>query len=158
MARLAETSQPNEDGRMITVELARPTDNAFVHLLHDEAFGDMTILDYLEWIKERGRRVYVIRQCDNQVGFVFVRLRHDAATICKIAINPHYRRHGIATEAIRQITAKHGKRLTRAAAKEPDAIAQDFLRSLGMRLKLVQDKPKDRFWIFEGTNKERAKR
>ncbi len=143
---------------MITVELARPTDNAFVHLLHDEAFGDMTILDYLEWIKERGRRVYVIRQCDNQVGFVFVRLRHDAATICKIAINPHYRRHGIATEAIRQITAKHGKRLTRAAAKEPDAIAQDFLRSLGMRLKLVQDKPKDRFWIFEGTNKERAKR
>jgi hypothetical protein len=46
---------------MITVELARPGDNAFVHLLHDEAFGDMTIADYMQWITERGRRVYVIR-------------------------------------------------------------------------------------------------
>ena len=143
---------------MVTVELARPADNAFIHLLHDEAFGDMTILDYLDWIKERGRRVYVIKYGICCVGFAFVRLRHDAATICKIAINPHYRRRGIGTEAVKQIAAKHGKRLTRAAAKEPDAIAQDFFRSLGMRLKLVEDKPKDRFWIFEGANKERAKR
>jgi ribosomal protein S18 acetylase RimI-like enzyme len=143
---------------MVTVELARPADNGFIHLLHDEAFGDMTVDDYLKWINERGRRVYVIKYGICCVGFVFVLLRHDAATICKIAINTHYRRQGIATEAIRQIAAKHGKRLTRASAKEPDAIAQDFFRSLGMRLKLVEDKPKDRFWIFETTNKERAKR
>ena len=143
---------------MITVELARPTDNAFVHLLHDEAFGDMTIADYMQWITERGRRVYLIRQCDKEVGFAFVRLSRDAATICKIAIIEQFRRQGIATEAVRLITAKHGKRLTRAAAKEPDAIAQDFFRSLGMRLKILDGKPGERFWIFEGTNKERAKR
>jgi ribosomal protein S18 acetylase RimI-like enzyme len=143
---------------MITVELARPGDNAFVHLLHDEAFGDMTIADYMQWITERGRRVYVIRYGIAYVGFAFVRLRHDAATVCKIAVIPYFRRHGIATEAIRQIAAKHGKRLTRAAAKEPDAIAQDFFRSLGMRLKILDGKPGERFWIFEGTNKERAKR
>ncbi len=143
---------------MITVELARPSDNAFVHLLHDEAFGDMTIADYMQWITERGRRVYVIRYGICCVGFAFVRLRRDAATICKIAINPHHRRHGIATEAVRQIAAKHGKRLTRAAAKEPDAIAQDFFRSLGMELKVIDGKPGERFWIFETTNKERAKR
>jgi ribosomal protein S18 acetylase RimI-like enzyme len=143
---------------MITVELARPSDNAFVYLLHEDAFGDMAADDYLKWITERGRRIYVIRYGICCVGFVFVLLRHDAATICKIAINPHYQRHGIATEAIRQIAAKHGKRLTRAAAKEPDAIAQDFFRSLGMRLKILDGKPGERFWIFETTNKERAKR
>jgi ribosomal protein S18 acetylase RimI-like enzyme len=158
MARLAEESQSNEDGRMITVELARPIDNAWVQILHNKEFDEITIDEYLQWISQRNRRVYVMRRYDNKVGFVFVRLNRDAATICKIAINPYFRRYGIATEAVRQITAKHGKRLTRAAAKEPDAIAQDFFRSLGMRLKLVEDKPKDRFWIFEGTNKERAKR
>ena len=158
MARMAETSQSNEGNRVITVELARPSDNAFVYLLHEDAFGDMAADDYLKWITERGRRIYVIKYGIACVGFVFVRLNRDAATICKIAINPHYQRYGIATEAIRQITAKHGKRLTRAAAKEPDAIAQDFLRSLGMKLKILDGKPGERFWIFEGTNKERAKR
>jgi predicted acetyltransferase len=149
---------------MIAVELARPGNNGFVHMLHDAAFGDMTIESYKQWISERNRRVYVISDRDagtgfaTAIGFAFVRLRRDAATICKIAIIKQFRRQGIATEAVRQIAAKHGKRLTRAAAKEPDSIAQDFFRSLGMRLKLVEDKPKDRYWVFEGQNKERAKR
>jgi ribosomal protein S18 acetylase RimI-like enzyme len=149
---------------MITVDLARPGQNAWVHMLHDAAFGDMTIADYMQWISQRNRRVYVISDRDagtgfaTGIGFAMVRLGRDAATICKIAIIEQFRRQGIATEAIRQITAKHGKRLTRAAAKEPDAIAQDFFRSLGMRLKMVDGKPGERFWIFEGTNKERAKR
>ena len=143
---------------MITVELARPIDNAWVQILHNKEFDEITIDEYLQWISQRNRRVYVMRRYDNKVGFAFVRLRHDATTICKIAVNSYFRRQGIATEAVRLIAAKHGKRLTRAAAKEPDAIAQDFFRSLGMRLKILDGKPGERFWIFETTNKERAKR
>lgn len=149
---------------MVTVELARPGNNGFIHMLHDAAFGDMTIESYMQWINQRGRRVYVISDRDTGtgfatgIGFAMVRLNRNAATICKIAIIEQFRRRGAATEAVRLITAKHGKRLTRAAAKEPDAIAQDFFRSLGMRLKMVDGNPGERFWIFEGTNKERAKR
>jgi ribosomal protein S18 acetylase RimI-like enzyme len=139
---------------MITVELARPTDNAFVHLLHDEAFGDMTIADYMQWISERGRRVYVIKLGDDRVGFVMIRLGRESVTICKIAVNPHHRRKGCGSEAIKLIAAKYTKDFIRAECQSPSVETQDFFRSTGMKCRTILL----RLFVYQCENKERAKR
>lgn len=139
---------------MVTVELARPADNGFIHLLHDEAFGDMTVDDYLKWINERGRRVYVIKLGDDRVGFVMIRLGRESVTICKIAVNPHHRRKGCGSSAIKLIAAKYSKEFIRAECQSPSVETQDFFRSTGMKCRTILL----RLFVYQCENKERAKR
>ena len=144
---------------MIEIRLTKAADNAFVHLLHNKHFGQWTFLEYCKFLQQRRNRAYLIEYFGEPAGILFVKLSHDALTICKVAISDHYQRQRIATDAIGLALRKHSKRLIRAViAGDPTVEAQDFLRSLGMRLKLVEGEPKDRYWVFEGANKERAKR
>ena len=138
----------------ITVELARPADNAFVHLMHDEAFGDMTIADYMHWITERGRRVYVIKQGDKRVGFVMIRIGRESVTVCKIAINPHHRRKGCGSAAVKLIAAKYLKEFIRAECRSPSVETQDFFRSIGMKCRTILRE----LYVYQCENKERARR
>ena len=144
---------------MIEIRLARPQDNAFIHLLHDRHFSALSIGEYLDWINQRNRRVYLIEYFGDPAGFAFVALTRDAVRICNIAIVDHYQRQRVATDAVRLILSKHGKRFVRAAfANDPDCVAQDFLRSLGMRAKAIAGDPKSRYWVYEGPNTQRVKR
>lgn len=144
---------------MIAIRLARPHDNAFIHLLHDRHFAALSIGEYLDWINQRNRRVYLIEYFGEPAGFAFIALERDAVRLCRIAVVDHYQRQRVASDAVRLILAKHGKRLVRAAfATDPDCVAQDFLRSLGMRAKAIAGEPKNRYWVYEGKNQMRVKR
>ena len=144
---------------MITIRLARPQDNAFIHLLHDRHFAELTIGELLKWVNQRNRRVYTIEYFCEPAGFAFIALERDAVRLCRIAIVDHYQRQRVASDAVRLVLGKHGKRLVRAAfGNDPDCIAQDFLRSLGMRAKAIAGEPKNRYWVYQCENKERAKR
>lgn len=144
---------------MISIRLALARDNAFIHLLHDRHFAELTTCEYLKWIGQRNRRVYTIEYFGEPAGFVFIALERDAVRLCRIAIVDHYQRQRVASDAVRLILGKHGKRLIRSAfADDPDSVAQDFLRSLGMRAKAIAGEPKNRYWVYEGQNTQRVKR